>query len=905
MAQFGSRQSTSPSTPSYRIDGSGSLSGSKLSFEVLEPRQMLAADMAEIFGVVRTDLQGDGIASNDTVVVGATAALYRDGGNNAFDGGSVDDALVTTTSTNSLGQYQFDQIGAGRYFVKITLPADLQFRPGQDVKEVIIAPGEGGAIVGPTIDGFTSTQMVTATPPVPASDVDSQLDGAVLGGERDMYVELTDVSNSPLSALASVALGSYDGKLLFASGPGAVGQAKVVWDGVDGNGQLVNPTGLGGIDLTEADGNTMTGIALTSGADHPDAHIMMRVYTDANNWSEFTTTVPESVGGAATGQAVFHFDDVPTAKGGNGADFTNVGALELTFEGVSAVDGQVSLVGLVGRATKKLDFTAAPRLSLGDRVWADSDDDGILDASELGIGGVQINLYEDVNSDNQYTQGVDALLDTTTTNAAGNYLFSDLFPGKYVVQVAPTNFQVQKPLYGLTSSSGNDPAADPDNNVNNDDNGTSLAGAGVVSQAVTLTGGAEPTNDGDTSSNSNLTVDFGFFGFDLVLDKSVEQTTLSPQEMVEYHVKINNDGPSDAANTTFKDTLPSHVTFVSGTTSLSGVGVQHSGGIVTANLGTMKAGDVVFITILATVNDDALGTLVNTATVTAPKEVNLSNNTDTVSNPVQPKIDLAITKTDSRDPVEPGSTFSYTLKVVNNGPSDATGVVVTDDLPDVGVSFQSANPGQDAFDGDVLSWEVGDLAKGESTSITVNVRVDDDFSGELLNHTEVVGNEPEITLANNQDTEPTLVKLDPATLGGTVFVDRNDNGQFDSNETTLSGVIVTLKGVDVHGAAVERVTVTGSNGTYLFENLTPGNYRVMETQPTRYKDGKDHVGTHGGATGENPGQFIIPNDIDAEQVKDLLLGINLGSGDVGLEYDFGEQAITTSKADYVRPLFYR
>ena len=88
------------------------------------------------------------------------------------------------------------------------------------------------------------------------------------------------------------------------------------------------------------------------------------------------------------------------------------------------------------------------------------------------------------------------------------------------------------------------------------------------------------------------------------------------------------------------------------------------------------------VTLLAIVNDDAVGTLVNTATVSAPKEVNLSNNTDTVSNLVQPKIDLAITKTDSRDPVEPGSTFSYTLDIVNNGPSDATGVVVTDDRPE-------------------------------------------------------------------------------------------------------------------------------------------------------------------------------------------------------------------------------
>lgn len=901
MARFGFRKSTDHSSISRKKQNNATLSGSRLSFEKLEPRQLLAADMAEIVGVVRTDLQGDGVVGNDVVVVGATAALYRDGGNGAFDNGGGDDALVTTATTNSLGQFKFDQIGTGRYFVKITLPADLQFRQGQDVKEVVVAANEGNGIVGPVIDGFSTTQMVQATPPLPASDVAAGLDATVLGGERDMYVVLTGSTN-PFS---SVALASSGGKLYFASGSGVTGQAKVVWDGVDGNGQLVNPTGLGGIDLTQAGGNTMTGIALTSGADHPDAKIRLRIYTDANNWSEFTTTVPQSTGGEATGQAVFHFEDVPTSKSGNGADFTNVGALELTFEGVSAVDGQVSLVGLVGRATKRLDFTAAPRMSLGDRVWADKNDNGILDTGEVGIAGVKLNLYEDTNGNNTYTQGVDALLGSVTTDASGNYLFADLFPGKYIVQVDPTNFQVQKPLNGLSSSSGNDPAPDPDDNVNNDDNGTALAGAGVVSQAVTLTGGAEPTNDGDSNSNSNRTVDFGFFGFDLVLDKSVQQTILSPQETIEYHVKIDNVGPSDAANTTFQDVLPSHVTYVSANSSRSGVSFQHAGGVVTASLGTMQAGDVVFITILATVNDNALGTLVNTATVSAPKEVNLSNNTDTVSNPVEPKIDLAITKTDSRDPVEPGSTFSYTLTVVNNGPSNATGVVVTDQLPATGVSYQSASRTPDSVSGKQLTFNLGNLAKGQTSVITINVRVDDNFTGQLLNHTAVVGNEPEITLANNQASEPTLVKIDPAKIGGTVFVDRNDNGVFDPGEATLPNVVITIKGVDLTGATVVRTTSTNASGKYLFDNLNPGIYRLVETQPDRFKDGKDHIGTLGGATGANPEQFIIPNDVDTEQIKDLILGITVGSGDEGLDYDFGELALTTSKADFVRPIFYR
>ncbi len=45
----------------------------------------------------------------------------------------------------------------------------------------------------------------------------------------------------------------------------------------DANALAVNPTGLGGVDLTQSNGNTMTGIALTSGVDHPNATITLRV----------------------------------------------------------------------------------------------------------------------------------------------------------------------------------------------------------------------------------------------------------------------------------------------------------------------------------------------------------------------------------------------------------------------------------------------------------------------------------------------------------------------------------------------------------------------------------------------------------------------------------------------------
>jgi len=278
--------------------------------------------------------------------------------------------------------------------------------------------------------------------------------------------------------------------------------------------------------------------------------------------------------------------------------------------------------------------------------------------------------------------------------------------------------------------------------------------------------------------------------------------------------------------------------------------------------------------------------------VSAPNEIDLSNNTDTVSNPLSPRIDLAITKADSRDPVEPGSTFSYTLDIVNNGPSDATGVIVTDNLPDIGVTYQGASRTPASVSGDQLVFDIGDLANGES--------MDEGFVGELLNRTEVRGNETEITLANNEDTEPTLVAIDPASLAGSVFVDRNDNGVFDSGETPIADVLISLRGIDITGATVVRTTRTASDGSYLFENLNPGTYRLVETQPTRYNDGQDNLGSNGGVHGGNPGPLLIPNDLNSSQIQDLFLEIQISSGDAAVDYDFGELATHgVSKIDFI------
>jgi len=988
---------------------------------------MLAANMAEIAGVVLNDLQGDGNSANDVAVVGVEVGLFQNG-----------TQVGASMTTDGNGRYSFTGLGAGQYSVQITPDAGQQTRPGGNTRTVVISDADAEGQRGLLIDGFSSTQIVTASLRPPSSDPSSDpsttlLDNGVLGGERDLFVEVT----AGTDVFSDVSLTSGAGLLRLASDTAITGNAKVVWDGADNDAESVNPIGLRGtnglgIDLTEFNSNTMTGIALTVGADHPNAQVRLRVYTDVNNWSEFLAIVPKSEGGLATGNVVFQFADTPDRVEGRGADFSDVGAIELSFVGVTAVDGQVSEIGVVGLTTNQADFTVLNRLSLGDHVWADLDNDGLRDPAETGLANVKLNLYEDTDRNGQYSQGVDQLLGMTTTNGSGDYLFTDLFPGKYIVQVAAENFEAGMALAGLSTSTGNDPAPNPDNDLNNDDNGQSLGSLGVVSQAIMLMGNGEPTNDGDADPNTNRTVDFGFFGFDLVIDKQVNgiqgPVATIPGEELTYSIVVTNNGPSTANMVTFTDTLPVGVTFLSASKTTGSGSVNNNGRNLTADLGSLANGQSSIITVIVRVEDSATGTLTNTAIVAAPNESNTTNNTDTAAVNITPQVDLTITKddsddplkpgdsfsytlkitnkgpsnatgvqvvdtlpagvtfnsasrastqsgnrltfdlgnmasgaettitiqvtiastfvgtltnvstvsanepetdttnntdsetttvnepiidliitkTDDDDPVEPGDTFTYTLNVINDGPDDATGVTITDTLPVSGVTYQSASQTPSSVAGRVITFDVGNLASGDSTQVSITVVVADTFLGTLLNEATVEGNETESSLANNRDTESTEVTVQPASLGGSVFVDANDDGNFDPGETPISGVFITLIGEDFRGTAVELTTRTNANGDYQFENLLPGTYRVVETHPSRYRDGKDSVGDNGDGQSTALDGFQAPDlNTDDDRDSDAFEGITLQSGANGTNYDFGELANHISKADFLRPVTYR
>jgi uncharacterized repeat protein (TIGR01451 family) len=193
----------------------------------------------------------------------------------------------------------------------------------------------------------------------------------------------------------------------------------------------------------------------------------------------------------------------------------------------------------------------------------------------------------------------------------------------------------------------------------------------------------------------------------------------------------------------------------------------------------------------------------------------------------RPTADLQITKTDSPDPVVPGTT-TYTLVVRNNGPSVAANVVVSDPLP-TGTAFASLTaPGLSCTTpavgaaGDVVC-SVATLAAGATTTLTLAVQVAPTLlDGAVITNTAAVRSDtPDLVPANNTDIEPTVVAAptsadlaitktdaaDPVIVNGNVVYTltiRNDGPAAATGVTvtdTLPAGVTFVSAVPSQGAA--------------------------------------------------------------------------------------------------------
>jgi uncharacterized repeat protein (TIGR01451 family) len=122
-----------------------------------------------------------------------------------------------------------------------------------------------------------------------------------------------------------------------------------------------------------------------------------------------------------------------------------------------------------------------------------------------------------------------------------------------------------------------------------------------------------------------------------------------------------------------------------------------------------------------------------------------------------PVADLSLTKDASDDTPDVGSDVVFTITVANAGPSEATGITVTDQLPS-GYTFVTS-AGDGSYDEGSGLWTVGSVAGGGSASLDITATVN--ATGDYANFAEVTtsnADDPTSSPGNgphNEDDEAT------------------------------------------------------------------------------------------------------------------------------------------------------
>ncbi len=275
-----------------------------------------------------------------------------------------------------------------------------------------------------------------------------------------------------------------------------------------------------------------------------------------------------------------------------------------------------------------------------------------------------------------------------------------------------------------------------------------------LSNTATATSGVP---DPDTTNNSDTETSDPDPAANLVVTKDGPTAPVAAGDQFDYTIIVTNDGPSDAVAVVVDDPLPAGITYVTSTVS-GGAGTETCDATVFCDLGTIPAGGTETITVSVQVETDVTGDVLNTAVATtATPGDDPADSTDDHTTPVVEEADVAITKIDSIDPVVAGEQLSYTITAINNGPSQATGVTVSDPLP-AGLTFVDA-PGC-TYDGAgrTVTCDIGTMAVGVPSTFTITTTVDGDVTGgTVLTNTATVSAASDPDPGNNTATETTDV----------------------------------------------------------------------------------------------------------------------------------------------------
>ncbi len=299
---------------------------------------------------------------------------------------------------------------------------------------------------------------------------------------------------------------------------------------------------------------------------------------------------------------------------------------------------------------------------------------------------------------------------------------------------------------------------------------------------------------------------------DLAVTQTVSNATPLVGETVTFTVTATNHGPDAASGLRLSDAVRAGLVLVSATPS-QGTYTQATGEWA---LGALPVQAQATLTLEVQVVQ--AGLILNVATKTAGDQVdpNISNNSSVVALTSEPVADLQVHQTADQRVLPLGSDVTFTVTVTNAGPSAASGVAVTDVLPE-GLVLVSFTPSQGTYTPATGEWALGALAAGTQTTLTLRATVE--AVGPLTNRAAKTAqterdpnpaNDASGVTVNGQAADVQVVKtVDRPTplLGETVTftVTVTNNGP-----NTVTGVQVR----DVLSARLTFVGATASHGTY-------------------------------------------------------------------------------------------